>query len=396
MLPKRVAALRDQYRCYLLDDVVPFWLTHSLDRKHGGYLNCLDRDGSVYNTDKAMWLQCREVWLFSKLYNALEPREEWLEAARLGFDFLMKHGFDTDGRMFFAVTRDGRPLRKRRYVYTEAFGVIACAQYARAAGDEGARQRAIDTYRLMLDLSRTPGALAPKVLPQTRVTRSHSMAMITLATTQELRATVGEEGDSGWDETIDESINQITHLFMKPDQRALFETVGPGGEKLDSPQGRCVNPGHAIETAWFLMHEGRHRGDAGLVRSALDIIDWSLEWGWDREHGGIFSFVDVEGKPPEQLEWDMKLWWPHTEALYALLLAHHLAGDDSYLEWYERVHSWAFDHFADPEYGEWYGYLHRDGSVSLSLKGSMWKGAFHLPRALLLGLQLLEEMQEGA
>jgi N-acylglucosamine 2-epimerase len=89
----------------------------------------------------------------------------------------------------------------------------------------------------------------------------------------------------------------------------------------------------------------------------------------------------------------MKLWWPHTEALYAFLLAYSITKDTKYAEWYERIHDWSFGHFEDKDYGEWFGYLHRDGTVSNTLKGSMWKGMFHLPRALLLNYKLLEKMR---
>ena len=142
MRVERIRALREFYRRTLLEDVVPFWLRHSLDHEFGGYLHFLDRDGSVFGTDKAMWIQCRETWLFSKLYNTLEPREDWLEASKLGYDFIMEHGFDSDGRMFFSVTREGKPLRKRRYLFTECFGVMACAEYFKAAGDGEALQKA--------------------------------------------------------------------------------------------------------------------------------------------------------------------------------------------------------------------------------------------------------------
>jgi N-acylglucosamine 2-epimerase len=390
MRKERVDELREFYRRYLLEDVVPFWLRYSLDQKYGGYFNFLDRDGSVYGTDKAMWLQCRAVWLFSKLYNKLEQREEWLDAAKLGFDFIMKHGFDTDGRMFFSVTRDGRPLRKRRYLFTESFGVMACAEYAKAAHDGESLQRAKDTYQLIIDLYRTPGSLPPKIFSQTRIMKSLAMPMILICITQELREM---DSNSLYNEVIDDALSQILNHHLKRDKKVLLETVGPNGEWLDLPEGRCIDPGHEIEVAWFVMHEGLYRKDKSLVDAALEILDWSLEWGWDKKYGGILYFVDVEGKPPINLEWDMKLWWPHTEALYALLLAHHLTGEEKYLTWYEKVHDWSFNHFSDAEYGEWFGYLHRDGSLSIPIKGSMWKGAFHLPRALLLCLKLLEEGQ---
>jgi N-acylglucosamine 2-epimerase len=389
----RIDELAQLYKSSLLENVIPFWLKHAPDGEQGGYLNCLDRDGTVYNTDKAMWIQCRAVWMFSKLYNDVERRTEWLEAARKGYEFITRHGFDADGRMFFVVTRDGRPLRKSRYLFTETFGTIACAEYSKASGDEDALRKAIHLYRTVIELYRNPSRLNPKVNPETRQTRAHAMPMILLATTQELRK-VNE--DPIYQEVVDQSLNEVLGVFLKRDAKALFETVGPNGEMLDSPEGRCINPGHAIETSWFMMHEARHRNDKTLLRSALDVLRWSLELGWDKEHGGILYFVDIEGKPTEQLEWDMKLWWPHTEALYALLLAHHLTGEPVYEEWYERVHAWSFQHFADPTHGEWFGYLHRDGSVSSSLKGSMWKGPFHLPRALLYGWKVLEEMKRGA
>lgn len=389
MTPDRVQQLYETTRHDLLEDVVPFWLRYSLDTEYGGYLHCLDRDGSVYGSDKSMWIQCRAVWLYSRLYRTVEARPEWLDAARLGFDFVTAHGFDADGRLFFQVTRDGRPLRKRRYLFTEAFAVLACAEYGGASGDERALQQAWDTFRLMVELYRTPGALPPKIIPETRVSKSHAVPMILLAVTQELREF---DSDPLAAEIAEECIDQIVHHFVKPEERALLETVGPNGERLDSPEGRCMNPGHAIESAWFLMHEARRRNDSALLRTALDILDWSLERGWDEVHGGLYYFIDVEDKPPQRLEWDMKLWWPHTEALYALLLAYHATGQQSYADAYEKVRRWALDHFADPEFGEWYGYLHRDGTVALPVKGSMWKGPFHLPRAQLLTLRLLEEM----
>lgn len=387
MNDQRRSELKALYRSTLLDDVVPFWLNHSLDQQYGGYFNMLDRDGSVYDTDKAMWLQGRGVWLYSTLYNTIEARQDWLDAARLGYEFLVKHGFDSDGRMFFQVTQDGKPLVKRRYFFTETFAAIAFAQYAKAAGDDEALARAKTVYRLIVDLVNNPDRLPPKVNPTTRRTISHAIPMILLAVSQEFRQI---DPDPLYDQIARQAADQILYRFVKPEKHALFETLNADGSlMLDTAQGRVINPGHAIESAWFLMHEGRYRQDDTFIQRALDIIRWSLDIGWDNDYGGLLYFVDYEGKPPTQLEWDQKLWWPHTEALYALLLAHQLTGEAWCAEWYEKVHAWAFAHFPDPEYGEWYGYLHRDGSVLTPAKGSAWKGPFHLPRALLLCYQLL-------
>jgi N-acylglucosamine 2-epimerase len=390
MEDSRRQQLIEIYRDGLLNDTVPFWLNHAPDERHGGFMTFLGADGGVVSTDKPMWVMGRITWLLARLYNTVEKREDWLRWARHGIDFIRRHGFDSDGRMFYAVTRDGRPLRKRRYLFTETFGVIALAEFARAAGDEQALQQACDLYRLVLRYYKSPGLLEPKVIPATRQLKSHAMPMILLATTQVLRQT-GD--DALYQQVIDESLAEVFDHFVKPEFRVLLENVGPNGEFLDEPDGREVNPGHAIETAWFIMEESRYRNnDPGLLERACQILDWSLEIGWDEQYGGILYFKDCKGYPSPRYEHDMKLWWPHNEAIYATLLAHHLTGNERYIDWHTKLHDWAYAHFPDAEHGEWYGYLHRDGSVSSTLKGNMWKGPFHLPRMQLNCWKLLEKM----
>ena len=390
MMRDRLIKLREIYRQELFERVIPFWLNHSLDPVHGGQFNSLDRAGSVFDTDKSMWLQGRALWMFSKLYNEVERRPAWLDAARHIYDFIMRCGFDDDGRMFFAVTADGRPLRKRRYLFTETFAIIGLAEYARAAGDAAALNRAIGAYRLVVDHLRQPGKLKPKIYPQTRRAKAHNVSMIMLATTQELR--LAAPPDPLYTEVVNDALDQILNHFLDDEAEAVFEVLGADGERLDTDDGRRITPGHAMESAAFVMNEAIARNDNSLIPPALKMIDYSLARGWDAEYGGLLYFADIAGKPPTRLEWDMKLWWPHAEALYALLLAYHLSGDDKYARWFERMHEWTFHHFPDPKYGGWYGYLHRDGSVSTPLKGGMWKGFFHTPRALWLCWKLLGEM----
>ena len=389
----RANALIDIYRSCLLEDVVPFWEKHSVDKECGGFLTFLDRDGSVYGSDKPVWLQGRIAWLFSKLYNDVEKRSEWLDLAKHGLDFLLKHCFDSDGRMFFLVTRDGQPLRKRRYLFSETFAIMAFAEFAKTSGEDWARQKAAEIYDRTMHYYTTPGLLEPKDVPGTRPSKLHAMPMILLATTQALRQV---DDRPLYEEVIERSLHEVLDHFWKPDLDALLENVGPSGEIIDSPEGRCVNPGHAIETSWFIMEESRYRHDHELLEKALLILECSLERGWDKEYGGLFYFVDLENRPCVQYEWDMKLWWPHTEALYATLLAHAMTGDKKWEVWHRRVHDYAFGHFPDPEFGEWFGYLHRDGSISHSLKGNGWKGPYHLSRALLLCWKLLEPQPSAA
>ena len=389
---KRIEELLAFHRNGLLNDTLPFWLKHAIDRKCGGYFNYIDHDGTVCDTDKAVWIQGRFAWLLAMLYNEVEPRKEWLDASLHGIRFLEKHCFDTDGRMFFRVTRDGRPLRKRRYVFSETFGTIAFAEYGLAAKDQARMAFAKRLYQLLVRHYQNPDLLPPKVFPQTRSMKGLAMPMIMTITSQQMRR-LGE--DALYDDVIDFSIREITDHHMHPDEKAVLENVGPKGERVDCVEGRCVNPGHAIEAAWFILEEARRNGDKSLIEKACTIIDWSLALGWDRKYGGLLYFVDVEGKPPEQYEHDMKLWWPHNEALYATLLAHHMTGRKKYETWYERLHDWAYSHFPDRKHGEWFKYLRRDGAVSSTLKGNRWAGPFHLPRSQFLMWKLCERMLNG-
>lgn len=380
------------YRDGLLDDVLPFWIEHAVDRAHGGFIVALNRDGSVLDTDKGMWPQGRFTWLLATLYNTVDRREDWLELARHGIAFMNEHGFDADGRMFFQVTREGRPLRKRRYVYTEAFAAMAYAAYAKAAGDDESAVRAGALFRLVDRYMTTPGLIPPKTNPETRPMQGIGGPMISINLAQVLRDTID---DPMSERVIDRSIETIQRHFMKPELRAVMENVGPDGEIIDHFDGRTLNPGHAIEAAWFILHEARHRGnDAALIETGTRILDWMWERGWDAEYGGLFYFRDVYGLPVQEYWHDMKFWWPHNEAVIATLLAYVLTGDEKYAGWHRQVHDWAHRHFPDSEFGEWFGYLHRDGRLSVPLKGNLWKGPFHIPRMQWVAWQLLETLPD--
>jgi N-acylglucosamine 2-epimerase len=365
------------YRDGLLRDTAAFWFPRSIDTEHGGFLHCFDRDGTLLDSDKSVWVQGRMTWMLLTLYNTVEQRPEWLQWAEQGLAFLDRHCFDTDGRMFFHVTRDGRPVRKRRYAYSESFAAIAHAAYARATGSERSARRAHELFDLYTRWNFTPGLMPPK-FTDVRPTIGMGPRMIALVTAQELRANLG--ADSRLTAWIDRAIDDIRRYFVKPELRAVMEVVAPDGEILDHFDGRTLNPGHAIEGAWFLLHEGKYRGDAELIRLGCDMLDWMWARGWDEQYGGLFYFRDVYQRPVQEYWHDMKFWWPHNEAIIATLLAWQLTGQDRYARWHQQVHDWSHAHFPDPEHGEWYGYLHRDGRLSVTIKGNLWKSFFHLPR----------------
>ncbi len=389
------AARRDKliatYRNGLLNDTLPFWIKHCVDRQHGGFMLSLDRDGTVIDTDKGVWQQGRFTWLLGELYNNVEPRDEWLELAKHGARFIDQHCFDpADGRMWFHVTREGAPIRKRRYAFSESFAAIAFGELAKATGDEQYADKARKAFQAFIDHNLSSQDTPPK-FTDTRRMRGLGFPMITIVTAQELRESIDLPDANKW---IDRSIEDICQYHLKEDIRCVMESVGPNGELIDHFDGRTLNPGHAIEGAWFIMLEGKLRGDDDLIRTGCQMRDWMWERGWDKEHGGILYFVDVKGLPVQEYWHDMKFWWPQNEAIIATLLAWQLTGHAKYADWHRQIHDWTYSHFPDPEMGEWFGYLHRDGRVSSTLKGNMWKGPFHMPRMQLVCWQLLSGFTE--
>ncbi|TWU18739.1 AGE family epimerase/isomerase [Allorhodopirellula heiligendammensis] len=376
------------YRDGLLNDTLPFWINHCVDREHGGFMMSLDRDGAVIDTDKGVWQQGRFTWLLGELYNNVEPREEWLELAKHGARFLDDHCFDSsDGRMWFHVTRDGKPIRKRRYAFSESFAAIAYGELFKATGEDQYAEKASRTFQRFINHNLNPQGVEPK-FTSTRPTRGIGFPMIALVTAQELRESIGLPDADAW---INRSIDDIKHYHFKEDIQCVMETVSPTGDLVDHFDGRLLNPGHAIEGAWFIMQEGQLRGDASLIRTGCQMLDWMWQRGWDQEHGGILYFVDVKGRPIQEYWHDMKFWWPQNETIIATLLAHQLTGESKYATWHQMIHDWAYDHFPDPVHGEWFGYLHRDGSISSMLKGNLWKGPFHMPRMQLMCWKMLAD-----
>ncbi len=377
------------YKDDLVNNIMPFWLKNGLDRKHGGVYTCVDRDGTLMDTTKSVWFQGRFGFISAYAYNHIEKNPEWLEASKSCIDFLETHCFDKDGHMFFEVTEDGRPLRKRRYVFSEGFAAIALAEYAAATGEKIYAERALEIFKRTQYFLNTPGLLEPKYLPALEA-RGHSITMILINTAARIREVIS---DPVLDRQIDESIAALRKYFIHPEFKALLEMVGPQGELIDTCNGRVINPGHCIETAWFIMEEAHYRNDDNeLMQLALQILDWSWEWGWDKEFGGIINFRDCRNFPPQDYSQDMKFWWPQTEAIIATLYAYKMTCDEKYLEMHKQISEWTYAHFPDKEYGEWYGYLHRDGSVAQPAKGNIFKGPFHIPRMMIRSHLLCEEI----
>lgn len=382
----------EKYKEDLTENIMPFWLKNGLDREHGGIYTCLNRDGSLMDTTKSVWFQGRFAFTCSFAYNQVAQNQEWLDAAKSTLDFIEKYCFDENRRMYFEVTADGTPLRLRRYVFSESFAAIAMAEYAAATGDAEYARKALAIFKDMRRFLSTPGILEPKYLPTVQC-QGHSITMIMINVASCIKKVIE---DPELDIQIDESVHALRTYFMHPEFKALLETVGPNGEFIDTLSGRTINPGHCIETAWFLFDVAEARGgDKELTDLALTILDWSWNWGWDEQYGGIINFRDCKNLPSQDYAQDMKFWWPQTEAIIATLYAYKLTGNERYLKMHRMISDWTYAHFPDSEYGEWYGYLHRDGSVAQPAKGNLFKGPFHIPRMMTKAYTLCQEILAG-
>ena len=386
---KYIETWAEKYRSDLTENIMPFWLEHGLDRKNGGVYTCLDRDGSLMDPTKSVWFQGRFAFICSFAYNNVEKRPEWLEAARLTLDFIEAHCFDNDGHMYFSVTAEGCPLRQRRYVFSETFAAIAMAEYSLATGDRHWAERALKVFDDTQRFLSTPGYLAPKFEESVQL-QSHSIIMILINVGSCLRKVID---DPKLTQQIDDSIARLKKYFIHPEFKCLLETVGMNGEFIDTNLTRTINPGHCIETSWFIMEEAKLRNwDKEMLDMALEIFDWSWDWGWDKQYGGIINFRDCRNLPVQDYSQDMKFWWPQCETIIASLYAYLATGDEKYLYRHERISEWTYAHLPDDEHGEWYGYLHRDGTVAQPAKGNLFKGPFHIPRMMIMGLILCNEI----
>lgn len=382
--------LASQYEKELKENCLPFWLEHSGDQKFGGYFSCLERDGSVYDTDKFIWLQGREVWMFAMLYNKIQKNQEWLDFAIQGAEFLKKYGHDGNYDFYFSVTREGKPIIQPYNIFSNTFACMAFSQLAEATGSKEYAEIAKKIFDRILARRDNPKGVWEKSYPGTRPMKGFSLPMIICNMALEIENII--EDKTLLDKTIRECLHEVLDVFYQEDYGFMVENVSAvDGSLIDCFEGRLVNPGHNLEALWFLMDLGVRLNDQALIQKAVDISLRVIEYGWDKEFGGIFYFMDRKGHPQQQLEWDQKLWWVHIESTIAMLKGYRLTGNEACLEWFMKLHDYLWSHFKDDVYPEWFGYLNRRGEVLLSLKGGKWKGCFHVPRGLYQIWMLLED-----
>lgn len=383
-------ALHQHYQQALLDDIIPFWTRYSLDEVQGGFFTCLDRTGLVFDTDKFIWLQARQVWTFAMLYQQLGPRPEWLTIARHGADFLEAHGRAPNGDWYFSLRQDGRPLVQPYNIFSDCFACMAFGKLYQITAEARYAEIARSTFRRIWARQTEPKGPYEKSVPGTRPLRSFALPMILCNLALEIEPLLPV---ADVQTVLDNCVETVMGPFYDPGKGLILENVQPDGQFSDSFEGRLLNPGHAIEAMWFVMDLAARMERPALAAEAVRRGLMMLEKGWDSAYGGIFYFMDALGHPPQQLEWDQKLWWVHLETLVFLAKAIQMTGSQEAARWFELVHRYTWDHFPDPAHGEWYGYLNRAGQPLLDLKGGKWKGCFHVPRALFQVMQSFDAIR---
>lgn len=384
--------LLDLYRATLLDDVLPFWDRYAFDAQ-GGINTCIADDGTILSRDRWNWSQWRAIWVWSKLYNAFGRRREWLDRARGIYDFVTSHGPLDDGHWPLLLDGEGRLLRGYESLYVDGFAIYALAELLRATGDPEVRRHALRTFvaaRSALELPDPPPAY-PYSISRGRI--AHGMSMIFSLAFHELAVAAGEDEVR---RAALEHHRRVMEIFLRRDRNLVLELLATDASELPPPEGTVVVPGHAIESMWFQIHIARSAGDHGACRRAAEVIRRHLELGWDDELGGLLLAVDADGR--DEVGWDhaqTKLWWPHTEALYATLLAYEITRQPWCLEWHERIRRYSYAHFPVAGHGEWRQKLDRQGRPITATLVLPVKDPFHLPRALILCIEVLQRLAKG-
>lgn len=370
----------EMYKKELLEQIIPFWEKYSIDIDFGGYFTCLDRHGKVYNKDKFVWLQGRQVWMFAMLYNKVKKKSAWLETAIHGADFLLQHGRNSDGHWYFSLNQKGEPLIEPYNIFSDCFAAMAFGELFKATNNSKYKEMAVHTYNNILVRQNNPKGKWSKNHKGTRDLKGFSLPMILCNLSLLLEDVIGKEVV---DQTAPALIEEIVTNFLNKEHGIIMENVFPDGSFSDSFEGRLINPGHGNESMWFLMDLALRYKDLSLIEKCEEILIRTTEFGWDKEYGGIYYFLDIKGHPMQQLEWNQKLWWVHLETMISFAKAYKLTGNNTSKEWFLKLHQYTWTHFRDKENkGEWYGYLTREGKPLLEAKGGKWKGCFHVPRGL--------------
>lgn len=378
------------YENTLLDNVVPFWIRNGIDDEYGGIFNCIRDDGTIINTDKYIWSQGRALWTFSALYNRINKKKEWLEIATKLKNFLiLSDAVDQEGAWSFAVSREGKRIIPPQSIYADAFAILGLIEFSKISKNEDAMQIALKSYQRVKPLLNDHSSLPtePNRIPTGY--EHHGPKMIYSLIAYEVGAlfndqSILKEAYQLADQVMDHHYDDKTGLVR--------EFITYEKKIINNDVGMTIVPGHAIESMWFFAHIYQYWNEPEKVKKVLRIIKNHLEFGWDRQFGGVFLAKRIDGGKAVWWNPEAKVWWVFTECMYALILAHEILGEEWCMNWYWKIHDYAFKHFPDKKHGEWTQNLNRKGEIIDVVTSLKVKDFFHLPRALIMTIESLKRI----
>ncbi|MEO6874670.1 MAG: AGE family epimerase/isomerase [Opitutaceae bacterium] len=378
-------------RAHLFGHVMPFWEKHGVDEL-GGFNTCVDDTGRILSTDKWLWSQWRAVWVFSRIHNRIDPDPRWLRSAKEIAAFCVKNGWDDRAEGWvLTVARNGTVLRGCESIYTDAFAVYGLVELYQATRDPETLQLACQTADAALRKLAGPHDAIPHFpYPIPAGAKPHGIPMMWSLVLAELGHVVESERYLAAAASL---AAEIFRDFYRRDRDLIFEFVHADGSRFPGPQGNAIVPGHVVEDMWFQIHVAELTGSTSPGRDEmLRLTLRHLDAGWDAAHGGgLLLAIDADGRTPVGWNFaDTKLWWPQTEALYVTLLGAIQTGRPVFLDWYEKLWRLCLDHYVDWENGEWRQKLDRSLVPLQNVVALPVKDPFHLPRSLILQIELLE------
>lgn len=391
----------EYYEKHILEDIMPFWDSRCIDTECGGYITCFDREGNVTDTKKYIWFQGRQLYVYALLYNEVDHRKEWLDYAKHGYDFLVNKAYAGHGRWNYILDREGNVLEGTISIFSDFHVIHGLAEYMKAINmeDEKGMEILEESFQVLEENMFNPQFKEIYENTWSPTYIWHDMYLTCLATVEACCPVLGEKRV---ERLFAECIDKITNWFANDEYKVIFEAVTrENGYDISSPKGRFINPGHMHESSWFVMVAGIMRQDRRVMDRGVELVKWANRVGEDEKYGGIISYADALGEAPEPIDWfaetnslwNEKVWWPNSEALAAYAIAYFLSGDEQFFEMFLRQHEFC-KKFFDPVYGEWYERLEQDGEVKNDVKGTSWKCAFHLVRALVYVRKAFREMEE--
>lgn len=382
----------------LRQNILPFWIQHTIDRERGGFYGEISHDLVVdRDAERGALLTSRILWTYSSAYRRF-GQGDYLEMARWAYADLIKRFWDREnGGLFWSASADGKPLRTRKQVYGQAFGIYALSEYYRATSEQAALERAIEIYRALekhcrdrrhggyFEAYTKAWVLEEDVRlsevdlnePKSQNTNLHVME----AYTNLLRAWPDSELQRSQKDLVEVMITRI--LDSSTFHLGLFF------DEAWRPRTDRISFGHDIEAAWLLHEAATVLGDPALLTRireiALQIARATYEQGLDAD-GALLYEADSRG-----LTNTTKEWWPQAEAAVGFFDAYQINGDERYRSAALRLWDFIEQYLVDRERGEWFRSVTREGQVeTVHAKVSFWKCPYHNGRAC---MELLERLE---